>query len=299
MKTFLHSEIIPEICNRNNFKHILIDENCTKIISKNKETIVYYYDFNCNPNSNAWIARDKPTAYKYLKLNNIPAVEHIYLPYSQALEMANEYFKKHSNIVIKTCNGTCGNNVYFCNNKNTLTKAILKLTEKGTSICVSPFINYDEEYRVIICNNKAEYQYAKVRPFVVGDGKSTIDHLINAKYPQFNIKTSLKTSNILPKNVKKNLLWKHNLCNGAQLENISNENLKKAIINIALKTAKALNLKVCSIDIINTEDGLKVLEVNSGLMMESLYLSSEINKEKVIQIYTKAINISFNKLYSE
>jgi hypothetical protein len=41
-------------------------------------------------------------------------------------------------------------------------------------IAVSPYVEYETEYRCILLNNKIELVYSKQRPFVVGDGKSTV-----------------------------------------------------------------------------------------------------------------------------
>ena len=289
--SFLHSIILPEICRQNNYNLIKISNECTKIIKDNKETIVYYFDFNCNPNANSWIARDKPTAYNFLITHNIPAVEHVYLPYCQAADLAQKYLSLHQNVVLKSTHGTCGQNVHFCNSNSSLNQILFKLMKKGSTICISPFETYDEEYRVIVCNNKAKICYAKVRPFIIGDGKSTIKQLKTLKYPNLNTQ-NLNENQILKDGVKKNLIWKHNLCNGAQISEIKNKVLKNTLNNIATSTSKALGLKICSVDIIYSNNCFKVLEVNPGLMMESFYNSNPTNKIKTINLYKRVINLS-------
>ena len=294
MQTILHSEIIPQICKKNSYLLTKISDNCCQITNNdNKTTFVYYYDFNCNPNSNSWIARDKPTAYQFLKQNNVPAVEHIYVPYNNALNNAQEYLKKHSSVVIKITNGTCGNNVFLCKSISSLNLTLNNLMKKGVSICVSPYIEYDEEFRVVLCNKKPEVIYAKKRPYVIGDGISTIAQLCKLKYPSLKLNQNIKQNVILQKNIKKNLIWKHNLCNGAIIEKVNNNALKKILTNLALKACKLLNLNVCSIDIINNNGKLEILEINSGLMMENFYLANEFNKSTCLNIYEKAINSSF------
>ena len=296
--TLLHTEIIPLICKSNNYKLEKIDSNCSKISNNSAETYVYYYEFNCNKNSNSWIARDKPIAYSFLKYNNIPAVEHIYLPHEHALKLSTDYLNTHKQIVLKSTQGTCGRNVFYCTTNESLKKITNSLIKRGVSFCASPYIDYNTEYRVIVFNNKPQLCYSKNLPFVIGDGKSTINQLKEIKYPNLEIPNAINKNKILKTNEKKNLLWKHNLCNGAELSTNINSKLKKGLENLALKCAQALNLEICSIDIIVHNNSLKILEINPGLMMESLYKSSEANQSKALEIYTNVIKHCLTPLYS-
>jgi len=55
-----------------------------------------------------------------------------------------------------------------------------------------------------------------------------------------------------------------------------------------------LNIKFASIDIIRTEGKYKILEVNSGVMMEYFAASSSENYETAKKIYREAILLMFS-----
>ncbi|MDR0300165.1 MAG: ATP-grasp domain-containing protein [Streptococcaceae bacterium] len=80
--------------------------------------------------------------------------------------------------------------------------------------------------------------------------------------------------------------WKHNLGLGAKPLVIQSN---KALEELAKQTALTLNINFASIDIIEVAGELKVLEVNSGVMMEKFSAESDKNYQIAKQIYRKAI----------
>ncbi|GAB2026180.1 ATP-grasp domain-containing protein [Lactovum odontotermitis] len=83
--------------------------------------------------------------------------------------------------------------------------------------------------------------------------------------------------------------WKHNLGLGAQATIIEPD---EKLADLALKTAAALNICFASVDIAEcASEGLKVLEVNSGVMMEYFSEQSDENYQIAKEIYRKAVKI--------
>ncbi len=68
--------------------------------------------------------------------------------------------------------------------------------------------------------------------------------------------------------------WKTNIHAGAHMEPIE---LTKELKNIAIKAAKVTKTEIAGVDIIETEDGLKVLEVNSIPGFTALQKVTDIN----------------------
>ena len=89
------------------------------------------------------------------------------------------------------------------------------------------------------------------------------------------------------------LNWKHNLGQGATALTLSVDELDQEIVDLAHKTAKALGIRFASIDMIRTEQGWKVLEVNAGVMMEHFASSGEIQYQTAKEIYRDAIRKMF------
>ena len=87
--------------------------------------------------------------------------------------------------------------------------------------------------------------------------------------------------------------WKFNLSQGAKAVLIDDKQLEKKIKEIALLTAKTINMKYGSVDIILTEDSkLFVLEINSGIMLDN-YIEQFDGYDLAKDIYRTAIKISF------
>ncbi|MDR2976577.1 MAG: ATP-grasp domain-containing protein [Streptococcaceae bacterium] len=80
--------------------------------------------------------------------------------------------------------------------------------------------------------------------------------------------------------------WKHNLGLGALPERME-QNQQLAFL--AMQAASALDIHFASVDIAETENGLEILEVNSGVMMEYFSAQSDENYQIAKEIYRKAI----------
>lgn len=80
--------------------------------------------------------------------------------------------------------------------------------------------------------------------------------------------------------------WMHNLGLGAQADLVAYD---EKLADLAVRTVAALNIHFASVDIAETEEGLKILEVNSGVMMEYFSAKSPENYQIAKEIYRKAI----------
>jgi ribosomal protein S6--L-glutamate ligase len=80
--------------------------------------------------------------------------------------------------------------------------------------------------------------------------------------------------------------WKHNLGLGALPELIEQNEM---LSFLATRTVSVLGIRFASVDIAETEDGMKILEVNSGVMMERFSELSEENYWTAKEIYRKAV----------
>jgi glutathione synthase/RimK-type ligase-like ATP-grasp enzyme len=139
--------------------------------------------------------------------------------------------------------------VYHITKFNVLLKIINELFKKGLHVSVCPYYDIQNEYRAVIYKNKLQILFDKKR----------------------------KSS------------WKHNLANGSIPINITNKQLKKQISDLAIKATSLLNIKFVSVDIVKINNELKILEINSGVMLEKFSSISKSNYKQVKQLYKKVI----------
>lgn len=215
---------------------------------------------------------------------------------TQELNLLKLFFLYNKQIVLKPSIGTGGKDVFFIQTKRKLLKTSLLLCKKYSSITLSPFYNFSYEYRVIILNKEVQICYKKERPHIIGNGKSTLYTLIKNKKKFYSIsstrlllKNFLKLFSIPPAEKVINIYWKHNLSKGAKAHFDIPTSLKLQLEELSLKTLEALNMNFASVDIAQTPNGLKIIEVNSGVMMEELNRQSSPSiKITLSSIYEKA-----------
>lgn len=280
-----------------------------RLKKNNRIRHIFGYNFDLNGASSHLITQDKCAASELLKHNGIPAVEHrLFLRPNLAGYVASEgnwremlsYFQQNnSNIVCKSNVGTGGHEVYRARTFLELELSVHKLFSSNRAIALSPFINIESEYRLLMLGQTCELAYEKVRPKILGDGYSTLSELVLKNYSATDLAANLiaelsqEDSGLLSGVPKRDewvtLSWKHNLGKGAKAVEISDERLKTSLSAIALSCMDALNLSFVSVDIVRAENELSVMEINSGIMMESYSRQGESEYEKTKEIYRKAI----------
>ncbi len=299
-------KIINEICKEENIKMVSYSDDWIFRLTKNGiSKHILGYRFELNNSSVDAICNDKCAASDILIDNNIECIKHTFflspsnLKYTSKNanweEMIN-YFKEHKRIVCKPNEGTGGNNVIIINNQTELEQAVTKVFSNSRGLALCPYHEIKNEYRVIILNNNIKLIYLKQTPFIIGNGKDTVLKLIADSNIQYNMGTFDKNINyyyIPPKNEIFRLNWKYNLGLGASAKIVSDDNLIKILSELAIKAAAVLNIKFASIDIVETDNTYKVLEINSEVMMDYFSNINETNYKISKQIYKEAIDLMF------
>ena len=294
-------KIIREICDENAIKFKSYSYDWILELSANGSSMfIYGYKF---PNNNTAISRicdDKSGLSDILSNHEIPHVEHYYfmspnnskyVPANGNYETILSLLKKYGEIVCKPNSGTCGIGVERVKNKKDLEKVIFNLFTRSNSISIAPYKPISSEFRVIVINYNIELIFEKVRPVIIGDGIHSIQQLIDEYQPGFKaaIDSNLSLDDIPQKEEIITISWKHNLCNGALPKEVDDISLKDKISELAISCVLALDLNFASIDIINTNGQLEILEVNSGVMMENLSCANPEYYNVAKNIYRKAI----------
>ncbi len=222
-----------------------------------------------------------------------PLVERFISPsgsMSRIIEFASEFKFR---VVLKPVCGTGGNGVTRATNCKEVEAAAMLLFQKYHGIVVCPLLNISREIRVVVLDEQVRLVYEKKRCSVIGDGVSPVSQLIlqqkDGKLSSFSRTLDYCASYIPKKGEEVPLEWRHNLGHGATPVLITDPD--ERLCELAIAAVKVLGIRFCSVDIIETDDGkLSVLEVNSGVMMDTLLSFTDSRYRKIAKsIYTDAI----------
>jgi glutathione synthase/RimK-type ligase-like ATP-grasp enzyme len=133
-------------------------------------------------------------------------------------------------LVLKPNEGTSGRSVFRVTSEAELDHAVGEIFSSHISLTVSPYVDIEDEVRVILLDDVPRAVYRKQR------GSD----------------------------------WRHNLDFGARPVLLEPGETRDACVAIAIKAAKAIGIRFASIDVVRVEGRWQVLEINSGVMMEAL-----------------------------
>ena len=101
-----------------------------------------------------------------------------------ARQEAERLAERHDGKIIIKANDSCeGKEVIYCQNIKEVRDTIKEMFDNDKeTLSAQPFVNIDYEYRCVYLDGNIEYVYKKRKPYVTGDGQSTILKLIDKKY---------------------------------------------------------------------------------------------------------------------
>lgn len=257
-------KIIKEICNELNIKLNSFGVDWIFQLTKNnKYSYIVGYDFP-DISSSKKICDDKSALSEILDKHKIPNIKHVYFMNPKDIFYINEInwknrllklFKNfNNNVVVKPNSGTSGDDVYSVKDTKNLINYVNKIFKKNKHVAISPFLNIEHEYRVIMYKNKSELIFDK----------------------------------------KRVSSWKHNLASGSIPIIVKDNSLISKLTKLSQKATSLLNIKFASVDIARVNNKLLIMEINSGVMLEKFSHFSKSNYEKAKAIYKKVILDMFN-----
>lgn len=302
-------KIIREICAEMNIELECYSFDWILRMTKNgKNRHIFGYHFENNSATTQLICTDKCATSELLLSAQIPAIEHIFFSSPENFQYLGvegnwqrlcDLLRQHGRLVVKPNEGTGGNDVFQVSNNAELEAAVNAVFTHSRSMAVCPYYEIAREYRIIVLNDKVMLIYSKDIPALVGDGSSTLRQLILGQATLAGSSELLdsldeeKLQRVPASGEKIPLGWKHNLGQGASPDVIEDPELKATLSELALKAALVLNAKFASVDIIRTEGDYRVLEVNSGIMMENFAAKNESNYAVAKSIYRQALESLF------
>ena len=295
-------KIIREICAEENI--ILKSYSADWIFRLEKDgvhDIILGYQFGLNSASVNMLCCDKCAASEIMSECGIPNIEHELFAspenqkfmgfpgnWKRLLEMLDQY----GTVVCKPNQGTGGENVCRCSTMYELEEAVHRIFLKSDYMAVSKFYEIEDEYRAIILDGEIRLIYRKRRPQITGDGVHSIAGLcmLYADHSALPSEVAVVDLSRIPAKGEKVILnWKHNLGLGSHADFLIEDSLRSKISGIVRRVYVEIGVRFASIDIVSTNEGLKVLEINSGVMMENFAGESPHNYRKAREIYRDAI----------
>ena len=270
-----------------------------------RDIFIVGYQFPLNSSTAREICQDKALASEILTDMGIPNVPHIFLPapeisaYMDTVdpeEAFSEILKTRPYAVVKDNYGTGGHRVLRVRTLPEFREAYASILEKSRAACISPYFDIREEYRIVLLKGRPMLTIRKERASVTGDGIRTLQELI----PESMLdKSYIRNADPeLMKSVpqageKINLNWKHNLGQGAEGIIVKDQKILRKLHTLAKRAAAAVHADFLSVDIIDAEDRLQVLEMNGGVMMEHFSGQDAECRKIAKSIYKKAVRLLF------
>lgn len=279
-----------------------------------------------NPAATHLLAMDKAGTADALAAAGVAVVEHKvflhpklgpFVPREGNWPSILAYAAEHGmDVVVKDNAGTGGYGVRRVRNGRELERAMYEAFQRTHAVSVSPYVRIAEECRFIVLEGRVELAYRKDRLEVTGDGVQTALELLAGRLGtegvdtqqaraqasrllQESDETTLRVLASVPSDGETVLLnWKHNLGQGAVARIIAEPEKEAAeMTRLALDAARAINLVFGSVDVVmvREEGGLRarVLEINAGVMMESLASDSAEGLAIARRIYERALAAMF------
>ncbi|HEY9840536.1 MAG TPA: hypothetical protein V6D23_08790 [Candidatus Obscuribacterales bacterium] len=276
--------MLAEICAEAGIRLTPLSDDWTLRLEKaGRVGHVYGYNFELNSAAAQLIASDKYATFCLLRHCGVPAIPHRmflhpalaadYLPDTGNWAAILAFFAEHAqDVVCKLNTGSGGYHVTRARSVPELEACVYRLFRDARAICLAPFVQILNEYRIFIHHHQAPLIYRKERPFVTGDGQRRLFELVYDKYARL----PAESADVIPlAGATIELNWKHNLAQGAKARIVQDLELAAFLQDLALQAARALGIRLAAVDIVETPDGPAVLEVNSGIMMESFARQGE------------------------
>ena len=252
--------------------------------------LAFGYDLGLNSAVAHRIANDKAATAEVLQTCGIPCIPHTlflspkmneYIPPQRSWEAMLALLRQNPDgIVVKPNEGTSGDSVFKVSNEPDLELAVHRIFSSSLGLSISPYVKIDNEVRVVLLDHDPVVVYSKNRSAITGDGKHSLLELALGATPVEKRSTVLPgmlgdldraaLDAIVPAGQRRVLNWRHNLDSGARPELLEQGKIRAACVEIAVQAARAIGIRFGSIDVVEVDGVLKILEINSGVMMEAL-----------------------------
>ncbi|PDT83652.1 RimK-like protein [Bradyrhizobium sp. Y36] len=218
------------------------------------------YDIGLNSAIAHRIANDKSATAEVLALTGVPCIpHHLFLNPKLGRNVVGGGWREAmldllrdnpQGVVVKPNEGTSGRSVFKVTTATELDDAVGEVFAMSTGLVISPYVAIEEEVRVILLDDVPLVVYGKQR------GAD----------------------------------WRHNLDAGAKPVLLESGEMRAACAKLASDAARAIGIIFASIDVVRVDGSWRVLEINSGVMMEAL---AKLHPDLVQATYDAALDRVF------
>jgi glutathione synthase/RimK-type ligase-like ATP-grasp enzyme len=264
------------------------------------------YDVGLNSAVAHQIASDKAACAEVLASAGVAAIPHTlflgarlspHIPGSGSTEAMLRLLDAYPRgLVIKPNEGTSGELVFRVTTKAQLKQAVARILAAHPSLAISPYVEIEDEVRVVLLDGRALIVYSKTRPQVTGDGIRALRELARDALTTEQLKaidddfSAAELDAVPPAGERRILNWRHNLDSGAAPALLADGKTRNTCIALATRAAQAVRIRFASIDVVHADGTWQILEVNSGVKMEALGRHAP---ELVEAAYTAALDQVF------
>ncbi|MCP3440262.1 RimK family alpha-L-glutamate ligase [Bradyrhizobium sp. CCGUVB14] len=198
------------------------------------------YDIGLNSAIAHRLANDKSATSEALSLESVPCIpHHLFLNPKLGRNVVDAAWREamlgllHDHpqgIVVKPNEGTSGRSVFRVTTGTELDRAADEVFSMSTGLVISPYVEIEDEVRVILLDDQPRVVYSK----------------------------------------RRGADWRHNLDAGARPVLLEDGETRAACVKLAIEAASAIGITFASIDVVRVDGDWHVLEINSGVMMEAL-----------------------------
>jgi len=272
--------------------------------------LAFAYDVGLNSATAHQIANDKAATAEVLNFSGVPCIPHTlflgpklaaHAPASGSWETVLRLLDEYpAGLVVKPNEGTSGDCVFLVATRPKLEAAATRIFSAYPSLAVSPYVEIEDEIRVVLVDDLPVTVYSKERPTVIGDGRRSLLELALAATPAVQRSAVLSgmvvdldrtdLDALVPAGHRRVLNWRHNLDSGARPVLLAQGEARDACVGIAIKAARAIGIRFGSIDVARVGGTWQILEVNAGVKMEALGRS---HPELVYAAYEAALDKVF------
>ena len=220
------------------------------------------YDIGLNSAIAHRLANDKSATAEALMLEGVPCIpHHLFLNPKLGKHVVGpawrdamlELLAGHpQGVVVKPNEGTSGRAVFKVTTEAELDHAASEVFAMSTGLVISPYVAIEDEVRVVLLDDAPLIVYSKQR----------------------------------------GMDWRHNLDAGAKPVLLENGEVRTACVQLAIAAARAIGITFASIDVVRVDGTWRVLEINSGVMMEAL---AKLHPELVQATYDAALDRVFGR----
>lgn len=220
------------------------------------------YDIGLNSAIAHRLANDKSATAEALSLQGVPCIpHHLFLNPKLGKNVVGPTWREamlgllHGHpqgVVVKPNEGTSGRAVFKVTTEAELDHAVGEIFSMSAGLVISPYVAIENEVRVVLLEDLPLVVYCKQRG------------------PD----------------------WRHNLDAGAKPVLLENGEARAACTKLATDAASAIGIAFASIDVVRVDGAWKVLEINSGVMMEAL---ARLYPELVQATYDAALDRVFGE----